>query len=376
MNEYQICSNCVMDSSDPEIFFDQTGVCNHCLNYYNKKNEVVFDNEKKHEELIKILTYLKKNGKNKKYDCIIGVSGGVDSTYVAYLTSKFKLRPLAVHLDNCWDSELAVHNINMVLQKLNIDLFTHVLDWESFKDLQLSFLKASTPDSEIPTDHAIYALLRQLGDKYGVPIIDGVNISTESVLPKSWSQGHYDWSYIKNVHSLYGTTKLKNYPHTTYLDLFYYNRIKRQKIISILNYVEYNKENAKKLITEELNWIDYGGKHYESIYTRFYQAHILPKKFNFDKRRAHLTSLILSCQITRSDAILELKHDLYPAALFIEHKQYLLKKLGLNELEFEEIMRLPLRNYADYKSKVVENLIKIEKGIFIVLSKIKQLLSN
>ena len=209
--KYQICKKCVMDTSDPEITFDDDGVCNHCRNYEVRKDMFVPKVSEKQLQLKSIIEYCKKNGKGKKYDCIIGISGGVDSTFVAYKVKEFGLRPLAVHLDNGWDAELAVSNINNVLKKLGIELYTHVLDWEEFKSLQIAFLKASTPDSEIPTDHAIGALMKEFAAKEDIPLIWGVNFSSEAVLPRSWSQGHMDWGYIKNVNSLFGNHKLKDF---------------------------------------------------------------------------------------------------------------------------------------------------------------------
>jgi len=207
------------------------------------------------------------------YDCIIGVSGGVDSSYVAYVVRQLGLRPLAVHLDNGWDSELAVSNIKNFLNKLDIDLYTHVLDWEEFKQLQIAFLEASTPDSEVPTDHAIMAVLYKEAAKRNIQyIILGVNTVTEAIHAPRWSYGHNDWRYIKSVNRLFGKIKLKRFPHFSLFNLIYYSIIKRIKIVRILDFVNYKKQEAMRILQDELYWKPYGGKHYESIYTRFFQG--------------------------------------------------------------------------------------------------------
>ena len=358
-----------MDTSDPDIIFDENGYCNHCTTaLIVEKMCVPLNKEKALQSLVK---RLKENGNNKKYDCVIGVSGGVDSTYVANIVKNLGLRPLAVHLDNGWDAELAVSNIQKVLNNLDIELYTHVLDWEEFKKLQVAFLKASTPDSEIPTDHAIFAVLRDMAAKEGVPIISGTNHSSESILPKSWSQGYSDWAYIKKVFQLYGNGRLKNFPHTSLLKKFYYDRIKRQKAYSILDFIDYDKEKAKLFLINELGWRDYGGKHHESIYTRFFQSYILPTKFGFDKRMAHLSSLIIAGQITREEALKQMKQSLYPEDELREHLIYVPKKLGLTTQEFDTIMKAPPRFYDDIAPKLPRKFAEIEKRFFKKFFKIK-----
>jgi len=347
--KYQICNRCVMDTTDPEIQFDKKGICNHCYQYDESIKKFVFDGEKGKEKLNHIVNEIKKSGKGKEYDCIIGVSGGVDSSFVAYKVKELGLRPLAVHLDNGWDSELAVKNIELFLKKLDIDLYTHVLDWEEFKNLQLSFLKASTPDSEIPTDHAIWAVLYEMADRIETKyVIFGGNIRTESHLPRSWSHGHMDWKYIKSIHNEFGNLPLNTFPHMNFLR---YNRnLIFLKSIDILNYIDYSKKEAMDILEKELGWKYYGGKHYESIYTRFYQGFILPRKFGYDKRRTHLSSLICSGEINRLEAIEELKTEPYPAELQSQDKEYVIKKLGISDHEFDRIMKLPKKKFWDYPS--------------------------
>jgi N-acetyl sugar amidotransferase len=347
--EYRVCRRCVMDTTDPEIAFDEDGICNHCHGYDRTIKEQVLGGDRGKERLELISTKIREDGRKKEYDCIIGVSGGVDSTYVAYAVRQIGLRPLAVHLDNGWDSELAVWNIQQTLEKLGIDLYTHVIDWGEFKDLQLSFLRASTPDSEIPTDHAIVSLLHQKAQKEGVKyVIDGCNARTESHLPRAWSQGHLDWRYIRTIQRLFGTARLKTFPHMDLLSMVRYRFVHQR--ISILNYMDYNKGQAKELLNRELGWRDYGWKHFESIYTRFYQGYILPKKFGFDKRKMHYSSLICSGEMSQDEALSELKNDPYPKEMQEADREYVIKKLGLTEAEFKEIMERPKKSFWDYKS--------------------------
>ncbi|MFN8414017.1 MAG: N-acetyl sugar amidotransferase [Anaerolineales bacterium] len=348
-SEYRMCTRCVMDTTDPDIVFDENGVCNHCHTYDRMVREYVVDGEEGLRELEQIAQKIRKDGEGKKYDCIIGVSGGVDSTYVAFRVKELGLRPLAVHLDNGWDSELAVKNIEETLKRLNIDLYTEVLDWEEFRDLQVSFLKASTPDSEIPTDHAIVALLSNMAEKLGVKyIIVGHNVRTETHLPRSWSQGHFDWKYIRAIQNMFGTLPLKTFPHFGFFKFYF--RMITQKRIEILNYIGYNKKEALRVLQDELGWRYYGGKHYESIYTRFYQGYILPEKFGFDKRRSHLSSLVCSGEITRSQALDDLSAPTYAPSMQEEDREYVVKKLGLTDDEFTTIMALPRKTYWDYPS--------------------------
>jgi len=345
----KICSKCIMDYSDPDIKFNNEGICNHCLRYESLVSTRVFDGIEGENELNSLIDKIKKEGKNKDYDCLIGVSGGVDSTYVAYLLKKKGLRPLAVHFDNGWNSELAVSNIEKTLSKLDIDLYTYVIDWPMFKDLQLSFLKASTPDGEIPTDHAIDSFLWNEASKRGIKyIVSGMNFKSEAMSVPSWAYGHSDWRYIKSIQKKFGSKKLKNYPHYTFFDLFKFNVLKGIRIVSVLNYIDYNKEEVMKFLQDELGWVYYGGKHYESIYTRFYQSYILPKKFNIDKRRGHMSDLINSKQLTRESALSQIEKETYQKDLMTRDLSYVKKKLGFSDEEFTELMNSPIKSYKDY----------------------------
>ena len=353
-----------MDTTDPDIIFDAQGVCNHCHDHDRLMKQKVVTGKEGEEYLHKLVEQMKHDGRGKPYDCLIGVSGGVDSTYVAYLVKKMGLRPLAVHMDNGWDSELAVKNIEETLKRLGIDLHTEVLDWEEFKGLQVAFLKASTPDSEIPSDHAIWAVLGDLADKLKVKyIVSGFNVRTETHLPRAWSQGHFDWKYIRSVFQQFGRGRLKTFPHIGFFT--YYRRLLMHRRVDILNYIDFNKTEAMKILEGELGWRYYGGKHYESIYTRFYQGYILPMKFGYDKRRSHLSSLICSGEITREAALKELDKPTYQPSMQEEDREYVVKKLGLTDEEFESILNAPKKSFWDYPSygRIVEG--PLLKGLFI-----------
>lgn len=344
-----ICKNCIMDSTDPDLVIDDGGVCNHCHLYSYRLQKRVPLPAERDTRLDNLISEIKKAGAGNSYDCVIGVSGGVDSTYLAYLTHQFGLRPLAVHFDNGWNSELAVSNIEKTLKKLKIDLITEVIDWEVFKDLQLSFLKASTPDGEVPTDHAIVALLYKIAIKYGIKhILLGTNVSSESVMPLKWGYGYSDYRYIKSVHDKFGKVRLRNYPHYSLIDLFVILFIRKVKMVSFLDFIEYKKEAAMELIQDRLGWVYYGGKHYESIYTRFYQSYVLPKKFGIDKRRAHFSNLIMSGQLSRSKALEMMNDPICDPKMMEQDKSYVIKKLDLTNEEFESIMQLPPQTFLAY----------------------------
>lgn len=372
MIAYKICRRCVMDTSDPRIIFDGNGYCNHCQNAISRirQSPIGLKAGVRKIQLNNLIKEIKKINQRQKYDCIIGLSGGVDSSYIAYMVKKLGLRPLAVHLDNGWDSELAQKNIENIVKRLDIDLYTYVIDWEEFRDMQLSFLKASTPDSEIPTDHAIVAILFKMAFKYKVKhIILGTNLNTESIMPQAWSYGHSDWGYLRTLHNKFGKRKIKTFPYFNFFQtVLYYNNALDVSIVRLLDYLNYDKQKVKKILLEKISWRDYGGKHNESIYTRFYQGYILPTKAGYDKRRAHLSSLICSGQISRAQAIRELNKPLYEKSLLKEDKAYVLKKLKLKDKEFQQILDKPLKSFWDYSSynnskyyfylrKIIENTI-------------------
>ena len=338
-----------MDTSDPDIVFDENGVCCHCHNRDDLARRYSWPEEERNRRFRSIIEMLRRHGRGREYDCVIGLSGGVDSSYVAYTLARNGVRCLAVHLDNGWNSELAVSNIHNLVSRLGIDLYTHVIDWNEFKDLQLAFLKASTPDSEIPSDHAIVALMyRFTVEKTIKYLVTGWNYKTETHLPRKWSAGHFDWTYIRAIHDRFGTIPLSTFPHVTQGEMLWWRGTGRLSIVDILNYVDYDKQLAMKELEREVGWRYYGGKHYESVYTRFFQGYILPRKFGFDKRRVHFSSLICSGQMERSEALRELQNPTYPEDLQLSDREYAIKKFGLSESEFDAVMNLPPKSYWDY----------------------------
>lgn len=338
-----------MDQSDPSIAFDANGVCSHCHRYEATAARVLRTGEEGRRELERQVDRIKAAARGRRYDCVMGVSGGVDSTYVAYVARQLGLRPLAVHMDNGWDSELAVKNIERVLKHLGIDLYTEVLDWHEFRNLQLSFLKASVSDAEIPTDHAIGAVIYRVATQHGIScILSGSNVVTEGILPGTWTYGIWDFRYIKGVHDRFGTVPLRTFPRYTLPRLFYYTSVRKIRTVRPLNYLPYVKEDVMHVLEHDLGWRYYGGKHYESIYTRFFQGYILPRKFAIDKRKAHLSTLINSGQVTREAAVAEIADNTYGERLQGEDRDYVIKKLGLSPAEFDAIMALPVRTHADY----------------------------
>jgi N-acetyl sugar amidotransferase len=337
--------------ADPDIRFDKDGICNYYYEYQDAASKYLFSEEDGRKKLDDLANQIKADGKGKRYDCLIGLSGGVDSTYVAWLVKEYGLRPLAVHLDNGWDSELAVKNIENIITKCGFDLYSLVIDWEEFKDIQLAYLRASVVDIEVVSDHAIFASMYKLAKEYKTGyIISGTNIVTEYIMPPSWLYDKLDLANLKDIHSKYGKKKLNTYPTLDFKKYVYYSGILKLNPVSILNYVPYNKKRIKEFIQKELDWRDYGGKHYESQFTKFYQAYILPEKFSIDKRKAHLSTLICSGQIFREEALEELKKPLYEPALLKSDKEYVMKKFGLSNEEFEEIMQLPVQKHTDFKS--------------------------
>ncbi|MBK0401717.1 N-acetyl sugar amidotransferase [Adhaeribacter sp. BT258] len=341
-----------MDTTDPSIVFDENGQCNHCKSYSEKfKNTQLISPEKKKELLHKNIQEIKTRGKGSKYDGILGVSGGVDSTYAALLAKEQGLRMLIFHVDNGWNSEQSVGNIENLAQITGFDYVTNVLDWEEFRDIQLAYLKASVLDFEVPSDHAIYATTYKYAAKYNIKtIITGLNASTEGILPGTWhySEKNTDSVNIKAIHKQFGKLPLKSFPLLSYEDFFYYTKVKGIKSFDILNYVEYNKEEVKKRIMKELGWRDYGGKHYESIITRFYQGYILPQKFGIDKRKAHLSTLIAAGQITREEALKELEKPPLDPEILKHDLEYVPKKLNISQEEFQQLMKLPNKSHYEY----------------------------
>lgn len=350
-SKYQVCTVCVMDTSDPSIEFDMNGQCNHCKNYFKKIHSLPLSPEEKEAVLNKEINQIKKRGKSGKYDSLLGVSGGVDSTYAALLLKELGLKTLLFHVDNGWDSELAVSNIENLVNKTGFDYVTNVLDWEEFRDLQLSYLKASVIDFEVPSDHAIYATTYKLANTHGIKtIITGLNTTTEGILPGAWHYGNKgtDSTNIKAIHKKFGTVPLKSFPLMSYEEFFFYKKVKKIEAFNLLDYVPYDKNLVKKKIQNDIGWRDYGGKHYESIITRFYQGYILPKKFNVDKRRAHLSTLVAAGQLNREDALSELEKIPLDEKILKTDLEYVPKKFNISKEEFDRLMSLPPKRHEDY----------------------------
>ena len=363
---YQICTNCVMDTTDPDIFFDENGVCNHCINFQEVTKQNWFPDEKGTEIWQDWVTKIKADGKGKDYDCIIGISGGIDSAYLAYKLQEYNLRILAVHIDAGWNSDISVRNIELLIKNLNLDLFTHVVNWEEMKDLQRSYLKASVINQDIPQDHAFFARLCQEAKIHKIKyFLSGGNISTECVLPSSWGFDNLDLKNLKAIHKYYGQNKLKDYPTIGFWDVYVINPfLRNQKILRPLNFMKYKKEEAKKELTEKIGWNDYGDKHHESRFTRFYQGYYLYEKFGIDKRKAHLSSLILTNQLSRDKALDELEKKPYDIALIEEDISYIAKKLELSVDEFMVILESPANKHEDFSTNVrLRNLVKFGKKL-------------
>jgi N-acetyl sugar amidotransferase len=347
---YRVCTRCVMDTTDPDIVFDADGVCNHCHTHRKALAERVHNGADGAERMRIIADEIKREGAGKPYDCLIGVSGGVDSTYTAWLVKSLGLRPLAVHLDNGWNSEIAVRNIEKAIGTLGIDLFTHIIDWEEYKDIQRAFLKANVPDVEIPTDHAIIATLYAVAKRHGVrTIISGHNDATESHLPRAWSQGHLDYGYIRGIHNRFGNGKSSTFPKIGFVR-YLQNLTAGLDTVLLLNYTDYSREEALRRITADLGWQDYGGKHHESIFTRWYQGVYLVRKFGYDKRKCHLSSLVSSGEITRDQALAKLQQPTYDEAIQDQDCDYVAKKLGFTRAELDAIMAAPPAHFDDYNS--------------------------
>lgn len=373
---YQICTKSVMDTSDPLISFDANGVCNHVISYENYIRNQPSEQERS-EQLSKMVDMLKKEGKGKEYDCIMGLSGGVDSSYLSHLATKvLGLRVLVVHVDSGWNSELAVNNIQNIVQKLKIDLHTLVIDWDEMRDLQLAFFKSSIANLDVPQDHVYIASLYQEAKKYGIKyILNGGNMATESILPQAWGYDASDPIHLKEIHKAFGQRKISTYPiYSNFKKLFYYPFFLGMKTLRPLELISYNKFEAKELLMSELGWRDYGGKHYESVFTKFFQAYYLPTKFGFDKRKAHLSSLIVSGQITRNEALAELALPLYNSKELADDKLYFSKKLGISLDEFESIMLKEPTSYKDFGNS--ESLYKNIKKTINCLPKLKKILQK
>jgi len=355
MRIYQICTNCVMDTSDSKIAFDENGVCDHCNNFYRNILPNWHPDEKGWQALQKIVEKIRKEGEGKDFDCIMGMSGGVDSSYLTYIAKKkLGLRPLVFHVDAGWNSQQAVNNIEQLVDKLGLDLYTEVIDWEEMRDLQLAFFKAGVPHLDTPQDHAFFATMYNFAAKYKVKyILTGANYSTECVKnPYEWHYPASDLIQLKDIHKQFGQRPLKSFPLANILKYkVYYQYIKGIRVVKPLNYVPYIKEEAMQLLVDRFGWQRYPQKHFESRFTKFYEGYWLPKKFGYDKRKVQYSSLILTKQMTREQALEKLSQLPYDENTIAHDFEYVATKLGISVDELQGYMVAPKKSFRDYKSQ-------------------------
>lgn len=351
----EICSNCVMDSSDSKISFDINGVCDHCNTYYTKIEPIWNYGNGRKEELEKITTRIKKEGKGKDYDCLIGMSGGIDSSYLLYLAKEIlELRPLVFHVDAGWNTQLATNNIERLVDKLKLDLFTEVIDWEEIKDLQLAYFKSGVPHIDVPQDHAFFATMYKFASKYKVKtILTGGNYSTECVRnPLEWMYYQSDSIQLKDIHKKFGTVKLKKYPVTNILwHKLYLPYFKGIKLLRPLDYMQYNKEDAMNFLQDKFGWQPYTQKHFESRFTKFYEGYWLFERFGYDTRKVQYSSLILTGQMNREEALENLKKKPYDSDEIKYEFEFIANKLDITVEELESYFIMPKKTYKDYKSQ-------------------------
>nr|WP_320017316.1 N-acetyl sugar amidotransferase [uncultured Desulfobacter sp.] len=351
-DSYQICMRCVMDTSDPEISFDENGICNHCREFDEETSKRWFPNEGGAHKLDAIIENIKHDGRKQEYDCILGLSGGTDSSYLALKIKDFDLRPLVVHVDAGWNSELAVYNIEQVVKYCDYDLHTHVVDWEEMQDLQLAYLKAGVANQDVAQDHIFFASLYHFAVKNKIKyVISGGNIATEGVFPQAWHHSAMDAVNLHAIHKKYGNMKLKNYKTINIFQYYlYYPFIYKMKTVRPLNYMNYNKIEALAFLKETVGYKEYGRKHGESVFTKFFQNYYLPRKFGYDKRRPHLSSMILSGQFSRNEALEELEKPLYDERELKEDLAYISKKFQISIEELSNLIDAPGVQYSKFKN--------------------------
>ena len=347
---YRICSHCVLDTSDPHITFDENGVCDQCRDYEN--NIVPSLNwEKKKIEFDEIVAKIKEDGKGRDFDCLLGMSGGVDSSYMLHLAVKeLGLRPLVFHVDGGWNSELAVNNIQVMIEKLGLDLYTEVINWEEMKALQIATFKTGTPYLDGPQDGAFIGTVYKFAEKHKIKyILNGYNYSSEFC---SYPAKYYYFSdprFSRYVIKKLCDNPLKTYPVTSvFYRKLYMQYIKGVKLVKLLTYFPYDKEKAKSLLVKEYGWKPYPQKHFESRFTKFFESYWLPERFGFDPRRVQFSSLILAGQMTREEALKELEQKAYDPETIKDEFKYIATKLGISVEELQEYFEMPLKFYWDY----------------------------
>jgi len=351
---YQVCSNCIMDTSDPHISFDERGWCDYCNNYHDNIAPNWHTDERGARDIERQIERIKRDGKGKDHDCLIGLSGGVDSSYVTHLAKdRFGLRPLLYHVDAGWNSQQAVNNIEKLVDGLHLDLYTEVVNWPEMRDLQLAFFKSQVAHLDTPQDHAFFAGLYNFAAKSKVKyILTGANYSTECVRePLEWHYHASDLRQLKDIHQKFGARPLKSFPLAGIFKFkLFYRFVKGVRVVKPLNYVPYEKEAAIEELVARYGWQRYAHKHYESRFTRFYEGYWLPTKFGFDKRRAHFSSLILTGQMSRADALEKIAQPAYDPEKVAEDFEYIATKLGLGVHELRALHDGPNKSYRDYKN--------------------------
>ena len=366
---YQICTNCVMDTTDSKITFGAEGVCDHCLTFRRQILPQWHTDERGRRELEKIVAKIRKSAGGRDFDCIIGMSGGIDSSYLTYIAkAELGLRPLVFHVDAGWNSQEAVHNIEKLVDKLGLDLYTEVIDWEEMRDLQLAFFKSGVPHIDTPQDHAFFATMYKFAEKHDIKyILTGANLSTECVRnPLEWMYYQTDSIQMLDIHRQFGTVPLTKFPVTSILrHKIYLPYVKRIRVVRPLNYVPYTKETAIRLLVERFGWQPYPQKHFESRFTRFYEGYWLYKKFGYDTRRVQYSSLILTRQMTRAEALEKLKSPPLDEETIRQEFEYVATKLGISVAQLEEYMKAPNRTYRDYKSQ--ENVYALGAAVMRLL---------
>jgi N-acetyl sugar amidotransferase len=361
MAKLQTCTRCIMDTTDPKITFDGKGVCSHCHKAEGLLRSVRFTREESERRLRSIADRIRTGSMGRDYDSIIGLSGGADSSYTAHIAHQLGLRPLAVHFDNGWNSEIAVSNIKNIVRTFGWDLVTYVINWEEFRDIQRAFFCASVIDIEMITDHAIMAAMFRIAREHHIRfILSGQNYATEHCMPKSWIWNKQDLRNLKTIHKRFGEAPLKTFPMMSTWRLLVYRRLFFEYVLP-LNNINYRKQEAIEELKREVGWRDYGGKHFESVFTKFYQAYILPRKFGVDKRKPHLSALIRNGEITRDQALEELGRPYCDPVELERDREYVLKKLGFSEAEFDAMMLQDRVDHDSYGSdkRVVKTLLRV-----------------
>ena len=345
-----------MDESDTNIVFDENGVCDHCNDFYENIKPNWHTDSKGKKELDKIISKIKLDGKDRDFDCIIGMSGGADSSYLLHkVVVDFGLRPLVFHVDGGWNSEIAVNNINAMIDKLGLDLYTEVINWEEMKDFQLSYFKAGVANIDVPQDHAFVATLYNFADKHRIKyIMNGGNISTECVRnPLEWLYYGTDMSQINDIRKKFGTIKLKTYPFScVFRHKIYLKYVRRVNVIKPLDFMPYIKSEAMSFLEKEYGWKPYPQKHFESRFTKFYEGYWLPKKFGYDTRKVQYSSLILTEQLKRDDALEALKKPAIPDEEAAHEFEYIAKKLNISTNELQMYFDQENKTYRDYKNQL------------------------